>query len=146
MLSFSSSWYGGRSFLSAMSLKDRQTWMPIGFSELWYPLSIVGSTPDRIYRSRASCQPQLTDSTLCMEVTYPDCAGLDVHKKTVVACCLTPSTTGEIESETRTFSTMSRDLLAQLLICPHPPPLHRGKKALLYSIRFQVSVVTRQNY
>ena len=30
-----------------------------------------------------------------MEVVYTHCAGLDVHKKTVVACCVTPGPTGD---------------------------------------------------
>lgn len=47
-----------------------------------------------------------------MDVTFPHCAGLDVHKKTVVACCLTPGPHGAKLSETRTFSTMTADLLA----------------------------------
>jgi transposase len=47
-----------------------------------------------------------------MDVTYTHCAGLDVHKKSVVACCLTPGPTGELVSETRTFTTMTHDLLA----------------------------------
>jgi transposase len=47
-----------------------------------------------------------------MDVTYTHCAGLDVHKKTVVVCCLTPGAAGEIVSETRTFGTMTQDLLA----------------------------------
>ncbi len=47
-----------------------------------------------------------------MDVTFTHCAGLDVHKKTVVACCLTPGSHGEKLSETRTFSTMTADLLA----------------------------------
>lgn len=42
-----------------------------------------------------------------MEVFYPRCAGLDVHKKTVVACVITPE-----GQETRTFATMTKDLLA----------------------------------
>jgi transposase len=42
-----------------------------------------------------------------MQVMYERCAGLDVHKKTVVACVLTPA-----GQETRTFSTMTADLLA----------------------------------
>jgi transposase len=46
-----------------------------------------------------------------MEVTYTHCAGLDVHKKTVVACCLTPGEGGKLEREIRTFSTMTSDLL-----------------------------------
>lgn len=42
-----------------------------------------------------------------MEVINERCCGLDVHKKTVVACVITPEV-----KETRTFSTMTRDLLA----------------------------------
>jgi transposase len=41
-----------------------------------------------------------------MEVLYPRCCGLDVHKKTVVACVITKKL-----RETRTFSTMTADLL-----------------------------------
>lgn len=47
-----------------------------------------------------------------MEVLYPHCAGLDVHKKTVVVCCLTPGADGTPTREIRTFSTMTQDLLA----------------------------------
>ena len=47
-----------------------------------------------------------------MDVTYTQCAGLDVHKKTVVACCITPGAKGEKELEIRTFTTMTADLLA----------------------------------
>lgn len=46
-----------------------------------------------------------------MEVTHSHCVGLDVHKKTVVACCLTSGEGGELVKETRTFSTMTQDLL-----------------------------------
>src|SRR5712691_127983 len=42
-----------------------------------------------------------------VSVTYSSCAGLDIHKKTVVACVITP----ELE-EIRTFGTMTKDLLA----------------------------------
>ena len=47
-----------------------------------------------------------------MEITYTHCAGLDVHKKTVVACCITPGPQGEKQVEIRTFGTMTVDLLA----------------------------------
>ena len=42
-----------------------------------------------------------------MKVTYPRCCGLDVHKKTVVACAIMPR-----RREMRTFATMTGDLLA----------------------------------
>ena len=41
-----------------------------------------------------------------MEVVYPRCAGLDVHKKTVVACAITPNFKGGWDKEIATFSTM----------------------------------------
>ncbi len=47
-----------------------------------------------------------------MEVTHPYCAGLDVHKKTVVACAIVPGPAGQPQPVIRTFSTMTADLLA----------------------------------
>ncbi len=47
-----------------------------------------------------------------MEITYTHAAGLDVHKKTVVACLFTPAPNGKPQKETRTFGTMTQDLLA----------------------------------
>ncbi len=47
-----------------------------------------------------------------MEITYPHAAGLDVHKKTVVACVFVPGPKGKPVKETRTFGTMTQDLLA----------------------------------
>lgn len=46
-----------------------------------------------------------------MQVVHENCAGLDVHKKTVVACVITPKDKGGWEKEIRTFSTMTKDLL-----------------------------------
>ena len=45
-----------------------------------------------------------------MEVLHEHCAGLDVHKKTVVACVLHSATGGTTVRETRSFSTMLPDL------------------------------------
>jgi transposase len=46
-----------------------------------------------------------------MEVLYPRCCGLDVHKKTVVACVLITEAGKAIRKEVRTFPTMSADQL-----------------------------------
>jgi transposase len=46
-----------------------------------------------------------------MEIKHTHCAGLDVHKKTVVACRVTPNENGKQTMETRTFSTMTPRLL-----------------------------------
>jgi len=46
-----------------------------------------------------------------MEVLYRVCAGLDVHKKTVVACLRGPGPNGTRAEEIRTFGTTTRELL-----------------------------------
>jgi transposase len=46
-----------------------------------------------------------------MEVVYPRCCGLDVHKKVVVACCII-SGPSRAQKEVRQFGTMTEDLLA----------------------------------
>jgi len=47
-----------------------------------------------------------------MQVVYERCCGLDVHKRTVVACVLLSQADGTLEREVRTFGTMTADLLA----------------------------------
>jgi transposase len=50
-----------------------------------------------------------------MDVTFTHCAGLDVHKKTVMACRVTPDPTGEHADgimELKEFGAMTVDLLA----------------------------------
>ena len=46
-----------------------------------------------------------------MDLINTHCAGLDVHKRTVVACRLTQDAQGVKQRETRTFGTMTQDLL-----------------------------------
>jgi transposase len=46
-----------------------------------------------------------------MEVLYPHCAGLDVHKDTVVAC-VRHMANGAVKREVRTFKTTTKELLA----------------------------------
>ncbi len=41
-------------------------------------------------------------------------AGIDVHKKTVVACLITPGASGAPTKETRTYGTMTADLLEMM--------------------------------
>jgi transposase len=47
-----------------------------------------------------------------MQVIHERCCGLDIHKKTVVACLLGPGPDGALRRETRTFGTMTDELLA----------------------------------
>ena len=47
-----------------------------------------------------------------MNTLYPRCAGIDVHKSNVVVCVRCSDRPGKPFEEVRTFSTMTRDLLA----------------------------------
>jgi transposase len=47
-----------------------------------------------------------------MDTILDRCAGLDVHKKTVVACVRCNGPDGSVASQVRTFGTMTADLLA----------------------------------
>jgi transposase len=46
-----------------------------------------------------------------MEILHPRCAGLDVHKQTVVVCVRCHGERGPVRQETRTFGTMTVQLL-----------------------------------
>jgi transposase len=59
------------------------------------------NTPDAASTNRG-CQ---------MQVIYERCCGLDVHKKTVVACRVTPGPDGRPQQELRSFRTMTGSLL-----------------------------------
>lgn len=59
-----------------------------------------------------------------MEVVHERCCGLDIHKRLVVACLLTPGEGGRSLREVRSFSTMTRGLLEladwlQMAGCTH---------------------------
>jgi transposase len=45
-----------------------------------------------------------------MEVVIPRCAGLDVHKKTVMACIRLQGPAGTVTQQLRTFGTTTREL------------------------------------
>lgn len=46
-----------------------------------------------------------------MDTIYQRCCGLDIHKKVVVACLITPGPRGRPHKEVRSFGTMTADLL-----------------------------------
>jgi transposase len=46
-----------------------------------------------------------------MQILYTHCAGIDVHKKTVVVCCRLLQPDGILTTHIRTFRTMTADLL-----------------------------------
>jgi hypothetical protein len=47
-----------------------------------------------------------------MDIVVARCAGLDVHKDTVVACVRTPGSEGQRAEQVRTFGTTTVELLA----------------------------------
>ena len=47
-----------------------------------------------------------------MDAIYDRCCGLDIHKRTVVACMIVPGSGRQSRKEIRTFGTMTDDLLA----------------------------------
>jgi transposase len=47
-----------------------------------------------------------------MEVVYERCCGLDIHKKSIVACLSLPGPRGTAATTVRTFGTMTADILA----------------------------------
>lgn len=46
-----------------------------------------------------------------MDTIYQRCCGMDIHKKVVVACLITPGPKGKPRKEIRSFGTMTPDLL-----------------------------------
>src|SRR5262245_31557476 len=56
---------------------------------------------------RSGSRPEAT-----MEAIYPRCAGLDIHKTTVVACVRRLDPAGRVHETVRTFGTMTAELLA----------------------------------
>ena len=47
-----------------------------------------------------------------MQIIHARCCGLDIHKKSVVACVLVSEADGQVQRQVRTFGTMTADLLA----------------------------------
>lgn len=46
-----------------------------------------------------------------MDIIYERCCGLDLHKRSVTACMLTPDDSGRLHKEVRTFGTLTDELL-----------------------------------
>ncbi len=47
-----------------------------------------------------------------MEVKYERCSGIDVHKKSVVACAIVPGPDGQVVKVKQSFGTMREELEA----------------------------------
>jgi transposase len=49
-----------------------------------------------------------------MEVLLQNCAGMDVHQETIVVCVLRTDESGDVQSEVRTFGTLTKNLFELL--------------------------------
>lgn len=100
--------HGGRLFLGA--------WKPVTEFDrepLEHPLLSPGAFGPRSTSSRLPERGLDADArkAVAMEVMHRRCAGLDVHKSTVVACVRLVDS-GEVKREVRTFGSETGDLLA----------------------------------
>src|SRR5262245_40534560 len=57
------------------------------------------------------CIGSLSSRRVPMQIVYTRCAGLDVHKKTVVVCVRLVGDDGTLTTHTRTFGTTTAELL-----------------------------------
>lgn len=57
-------------------------------------------------------EPSSSQEEAARQVVHPRCCGLDIQKKTVVACLLLTQPDGAVQRHTRTFSTMTSEWLA----------------------------------
>src|SRR5215207_274794 len=113
-------WSQGRYFLSAMSLCVSLTWMPNGTlscdQRLWARSTHVSFTTNRHLTSLRTAL--LSTGRMAMQVMYTRCAGLDVHKKSVVVAVRLLSADRTLTTHVRTFGTTTTallDLVAWLL-------------------------------
>ena len=72
----------------------------------------AGEIPQRRGTTRAIIGQKKWSAIQIMDIVYRRCAGLDVHKKTVVCCRLILDETGQPVKDIRTFGAMTADLLA----------------------------------
>ena len=55
-----------------------------------------------------------------LRVIHEHCVGLDIHKKTVVACVLVTKQDGQVHKEVRTFGTTTGEILAMASLAQKP--------------------------
>jgi hypothetical protein len=73
---------------------------------------VVSRTPPSPPEGFVGALVSAVAGTETMHVVHARCAGLDVQKRTVVACVLLTPPEGTVERDVRTFGTMTTELLA----------------------------------
>ena len=76
-----------------------------------------------------------------MEVVYPCCCGLDVHKKKITACVLWAEAKGKSRKEKRRFGTFTHDLGSASARVARPLPPHGCPERYRNSTPFSSFVV-----
>jgi transposase len=113
-------WSQGRCFFSADSLCVSLTWMPSG-TFICDHRRMSGSTHVRFSSNRHLTSLRigvLSFGRLAMQLVHARCAGLDVHKKSVVAAVRLLNADGSLTTQVRSFATTTSallDLVAWLL-------------------------------
>jgi transposase len=106
-------WSAGRYRSGATSLESSWTWGPVGTTDC-RPLPREAEHA-RENRSLGVPRQPLSYESVSMDVVFTHCAGLDVHKKSVTACRITPDPSGQDPEgclELRQFGTFTLALLA----------------------------------
>src|SRR5215467_14594646 len=52
----------------------------------------------------------LTEEEFTLQILYPQCCGLDIHKKSITGCCLWFDAKGQRQQEIRKFGTHTTEL------------------------------------
>src|SRR5437660_3864507 len=71
----------------------------------------VAESTRRRFSLFRSVQRRAVERSRAMEVVYPCCCGLDVHKKSITACVLWAQGKGKSRKEKKRFGTFTHDLL-----------------------------------
>ena len=80
-----------------------------------------------------------------MDVVYERCCGLDIYKKTVVACVISPGSNRKTQKVIRTFGTMTDDLLALADWLPEHGNTHTiGGSVQMFSAEYSIAPRSRR--
>src|SRR5262245_39491756 len=106
-------WSQGRCLCSAASLNIRLTWMLYG-TLFCDHRRLSGSTRVSFITNRhlASLRTRLLGlRRFVMQVLHSRCAGVDVHKKSVVVCVRLVAADGTLTTHVRSFGTTTAEVL-----------------------------------
>src|SRR5512142_1636135 len=80
--------------------------------EVSTPRKVVNRSVPSVSLTRQIVTSSRKEGKKRMQVIHPRCAAIDVHKKTAVTTIMLTQPDGTVQKRTRTFATMTADLLA----------------------------------